>query len=55
MHPGNVAATDVPHYMVAHFRFLETIDRDFAGGLDMHLILDNGSSHVAKPQRVAGR
>jgi transposase len=53
VHSGNVVATDVPRNTAAHFiGFLATIDRDVASGLDIHLILDNGSSHVAKATKA---
>jgi hypothetical protein len=43
VHSGNVVAADVPRNTAAHFiGFLETIDRDVAPELDIHLILDNG-------------
>jgi transposase len=53
VHSGNVVATDIPRNTAAHFiGFLETIDGDVDASLDIHLILDNGSSHVAKATKA---
>lgn len=53
VHSGNVVAADIPRNDAEHFiAFLERIDTDVDRGLDIHLILDNGSSHVAKATRA---
>lgn len=53
VHSGNVVAADIPRNNSEHFvGFLERIDADVDAGLDIHLILDNGSSHVAKATKA---
>jgi transposase len=53
VHTGNVVAADIPRNTAAHFiEFLEGVDADIDSGLEVHLILDNGSSHVAKATKA---
>jgi transposase len=53
VHSGNVVAENIERNTAAQFMgFLENIDRDVEAGLDIHLILDNGSSHVAKATKA---
>jgi transposase len=49
VHSGQVRAEEIPRNNAEHFiEFLGSIDRVTDPGLTVHLILDNGSSHVAK-------
>jgi transposase len=49
VHSGEVLAEDIPRNDAAHFiEFLTSIDRMIDPRLSIHLIMDNGSSHVAK-------
>jgi transposase len=49
VHSGAVVAEEIPRNDSAHFvEFLVRIDEHVDDTLDIHLILDNGSSHVAK-------
>jgi transposase len=53
VHSGNVVAEHIPRNTSAHFiGFLENIDRDVDSALDIHLIMDNGSSHVSKATKA---
>jgi len=53
VHTGNVVAADIPRNDAEHFiGFLERIDTDVDQSLDIHMILDNGSSHVAKATKA---
>jgi transposase len=53
VHSGNVVAEDIPRNNSTHFiGFLERIDHDIDSALDIHLILDNGSSHVSKATKA---
>jgi transposase len=53
VHTGNVVAAEVPRNDAEHFiGFLGRLDADVDAGLDIHLILDNGSSHVAKATKA---
>lgn len=50
---GEVLATEVDRNTAANFiGFLTDIDRMTDPGLEIHLIMDNGSSHVAKATRA---
>ena len=49
VHTGEVIATDiVANNSVTFIDFLERLDRQVAPDLSLHLVLDNGSSHVSK-------
>ena len=49
VHTGQVRAEEIPRNDAEHFiEFLSGVDRLTDPGLTVHLILDNGSSHVAK-------
>lgn len=53
VHSGEVFATDMPRNDAEHFiNFLDEIDRKTPADLEIHLILDNGSSHVAKATKA---
>ena len=53
VHTGEVLATDAVRNDADHFiAFLEDIDADTPDELTVHLILDNGSSHVAKKTKA---
>ncbi|MGH8872419.1 MAG: transposase [Acidimicrobiia bacterium] len=50
---GEVIARDVDRNTAANFiTFLEDIDRMVDPSLEIHLVLDNGSSHVAKATKT---
>ena len=50
---GEVLAGDVDRNTAANFvAFLEDLDRTIDPNLEVHLIMDNGSSHVAKTTRA---
>ena len=50
---GEVLATDVDRNTAANFiTFLEDLERSVHPALEIHLIMDNGSSHVAKATRT---
>ena len=52
VHSGAVVAEPIERNDSAHFiEFLAEVDRRVDAGLDIHLILDNGSSHVSKATR----
>jgi transposase len=52
VHSGEVFATDIKsNNSVTFIDFLEQIDAKVAPSLDIHVILDNGSSHVSKLTR----
>ena len=52
VHTGHVLARDIEHNnSVTFIEFLEELDRTVAPGLDIHLVLDNGSSHTSKATR----
>jgi transposase len=49
VHSGEVLATDIArNNSVTFIDFLDDIDRNVAPGLDIHLVMDNGSSHTSK-------
>ena len=49
VHSGQVLGSDADKNDSAHFvGFLEELDRAVHPGLSIHLVLDNGSSHVSK-------
>jgi transposase len=53
VHTGEVLATDALRNNADNFiRFLERIDADTPTELTIHLVMDNGSSHVAKKTRA---
>lgn len=53
VHSGTVIASDVPRNDAASFvGFLEELDTKVSPVLGVHLILDNGSSHVAKATKA---
>lgn len=53
VHSGQVLGSDAPRNDAAHFiAFLEQVDAAVPPHLDIHLVLDNGSSHVAKTTKA---
>ncbi len=53
VHTGEVMATDITRNNSATFiEFLEDLDRIVAPCLEVHLIMDNGSSHTSKATRA---
>jgi transposase len=49
---GILAATDLDRNTAANFTcFLDELDAKVAAGLEVHLVLDNGSSHIAHDTR----
>jgi transposase len=53
VHSGQVLGSDASRNDAAHFiAFLDEIDAAVPSGLAIHLVLDNGSSHVAKATRA---
>jgi len=53
VHSGEVLATDIARNDSATFiDFLDDIDRNVAPSLDIHLVLDNGSSHTSKATKA---
>jgi transposase len=53
VHSGNVVAEPIARNDSAHFiQFLAGIDQRTDAALDIHLILDNGSSHVSKATKA---
>jgi len=53
VHTGNVIATDAARNDAVNFiGFLERIDTDAPDELTIHLVMDNGSSHVAKKTKT---
>jgi transposase len=53
VHTGEVLATDALRNDADNFiAFLERIDTDTPEGLTIHLVLDNGASHVAKKTKA---
>ena len=53
VHSGEVLVEDLPRNDSANFvAFLEGVDAVVAPHLDVHLVLDNGSSHVAKATKA---
>lgn len=53
VHSGQVLGADAPRNDAAHFiAFLEEIDAAVPPGLAIHLVADNGSSHVAKATKA---
>jgi transposase len=49
VHTGQVLTERIAHNNAATFiAFLQVIDQTIPGDLDIHLVLDNGSSHTAK-------
>jgi transposase len=53
VHTGQVMATDIArNNSVTFIEFLSAIDDKVAPELEIHLILDNGSSHVSKATRA---
>jgi transposase len=49
---GIVQATDLDRNTAANFiSFLDELDAKVPAGLDVHLVLDNGSSHIARDTR----
>lgn len=50
---GEIVATDVDRNTALNFiAFLEDLDRNIDPALTVHLVIDNGSSHVAKTTRA---
>lgn len=53
VHSGEVLATDIAKNDSATFTgFLDEIDRNVDPSLKIHLVMDNGSSHVAKATKA---
>lgn len=53
VHSGEVLAEDIPRNNSEHFiAFLEGIDRSVDPTLTIHLVMDNGSSHVSKATKA---
>lgn len=53
VHSGQVRAAEASSNSAPNFiGFLEDIDRSVCSDLDIHLVLDNGSSHVAKATKT---
>ncbi|MFD8546072.1 hypothetical protein [Streptomyces sp. NPDC059649] len=53
MYTGQVLVEDITRNNSAAFiRFLRQLDQAIDAGLTIHLVLDNGSSHVAKATRT---
>jgi transposase len=53
VHSGQVLGSDADKNDSAHFvGFLEELDRAVHPGLSIHLVLDNGSSHVSKQTKA---
>lgn len=53
VHSGEVLAQDIAHNNSATFcDFLGDIDRTIAPNLEIHVIMDNGSSHTAKATKA---
>lgn len=53
VHSGEVLATDIARNdSVTFIDFLEDIDRNVAPSLDIHLVMDNGSSHTSKATKA---
>lgn len=53
VHSGQVLGSDAPRNTATHFiAFLEQIDASVPPHLAIHLVLDNGSSHVAKATKA---
>ncbi len=53
VHGGGIfTATDLDRNTAANFTcFLDQLDAKIAAGLEVHLVLDNGSSHIARDTR----
>lgn len=53
VHGGGIfTATDLDRNTAANFiAFLDELDAKIAAGLEVHLVLDNGSSHIARDTR----
>jgi transposase len=53
VHSGKVTAKDITrNNSVTFIGFLEDLDRDIPAELEVHLVLDNGSSHTSKATRA---